>query len=135
MNTLIGYNRYLTLFLWLVALHSLAVGIGLIALSDAFLVRLGYAGSAERFFRTQGGVFHIAMALGYAMAASNLKRYECLLLFAVMVKSIATLFLFSYALFVKNLAVIWFSGMADFVMAMVIWYLYRKAKFNPDGDA
>ncbi len=74
-------KKYLSLFLWLVAIHSFLVGVGLILLPSSLIDFFGYETCAERLFPSQGGVFHIAMAVGYAMAAFNISRFECLIVF------------------------------------------------------
>ncbi len=122
------FNKYLIIFLWLVALHSLSVGFGLIVIPGAYMEYLGYGICNESFFRCQGGVFHIAMAVGYAMAAYNSKRFECLVLFSIIVKFIATIFLFSYSIFVNPLLVIILSGLSDFIMGIIILSLYKLSK-------
>jgi hypothetical protein len=123
-----NYNRVLSIFLWLVSLHSFLVGIGLITMPGLLMESLGYGICNERFFRCQGGVFHIAMAVGYAMAAYNSKRFECLVLFSIIVKFIATIFLFSYYIFIKPLPVIILSGVSDFIMGIVILFLYKLTR-------
>jgi len=124
----INYRKYLSIMLWLVALHSLCVGLGLIIIPGSFMESLGYGSCSERFFRTQGGVFHIAMAVGYAMAAYNSRRFECLVLFSIVVKFIATLFLFLYFVFVSQILILLGSMVSDFLMGLVIWMLYKFAK-------
>lgn len=121
-------TKYLSLFLWLVAVHSFLVGIGLILLPSSLLEFFGYGVCAERFFPSQGGVFHIAMAVGYAMAAYNSKRYECLILFSIIVKFIATIFLLIYFVFFSSIWLVILSGISDFLMGLIILILYRYAK-------
>lgn len=124
----INSTKLLSIFLWLVALHSFAVGVGLIVLPFPLLKFFGYGVCAERFFPSQGGVFHIAMAVGYAMAAYNLKRYECLIIFSIVVKFMATVFLFTYFIFVSSIWLVLLSGISDFLMGLIILILYRFAK-------
>lgn len=121
-------TKFLPIFLWLVAAHSFLVGIGLIVLPSSLLEFFGYGVCAERFFPSQGGVFHIAMAVGYAMAAYNLKQYECLILFSIVVKFIATVFLLIYFVFVSSIWLVILSGVTDFLMGLIILILYRFAK-------
>jgi len=128
MNKITSYlsqGKYLSIFLWLVAIHSFFVGVGLIVLPDSFLDFFGYNECTERFFPSQGGVFHIAMAVGYAMAAYNLKRYECLIIFSIVVKFMATMFLVIYFFFVSSIWLVIFSGATDFLMGLIILTLYR----------
>lgn len=126
MNKIIEHSKYLAIFLWLVAIHSFIVGVGLIALPDSIYNFLGYNVCKERFFPLQGGVFHIAMAAGYAMAAYNSKRYECLIIFSIIVKFIATVFLVTYFVFFSAIWLVIFSGVTDFLMGIIILTLYRS---------
>lgn len=131
MNQISSYMRkgkYLSLFLWLVALHSFLVGVGLIVFPPSLMDFFGYGACTERFFPSQGGVFHIAMAVGYAMAAYNLKRYECLIIFSIVVKFLATAFLFIYFIFVSSIWLVILSGISDFLMGLIILILYRFIK-------
>lgn len=68
------------------------------------------------------------MAVGYAMAAYNSRRFECLVLFSIVVKFIATLFLFLYFVFVSQILILLGSMVSDFLMGLVIWMLYKFAK-------
>lgn len=119
-------QKYFSLFLWLVALHSFFVGVGLIILPDFMIEFFKFNSVTERFFPTQGGVFHIIMAVCYAMAASDLYKYKVLILFTIIVKLLAALFLFSYFIFgMANLLVL-MSGLTDFAMGVIIYYFYQK---------
>lgn len=119
-------DKALSVFLWLVALHSLLVGIGLIFLPFSFFEFLGFQKTFDRFFSTQGGVFHIAMSVGYAMAAKDLSKYKQLIVFTIIIKFIATVFLLSYFFVVSQQWLIITSGISDFVMGYVVLYLYKK---------
>ena len=119
-------DKLLTVFLWLVALHSFLVGIGLIVLPASVFEFLGYKTTFDRFFSTQGGVFHIVMAVGYAMAGYDKKRFECLIIFSIIVKFIATVFLIMYFIMISQQLLIILSGISDFMMGLIILFLYRK---------
>lgn len=119
-------DKLLSVFLYLVALHSFIVGIGLIFLPDSVFQFLGFIKTFDRFFSTQGGVFHIAMSLAYAMAAYNLIKYKQLILFSIIVKFIATIFLFTYFIFISNQWLIILSGISDLIMAIITLVLYRN---------
>jgi len=121
-------DKILSVFLWLVALHSFLVGIGLIVLPTSVFEFLGYQSTFDRFFSTQGGVFHIVMAVGYAMAGYDKKRFECLILFSIIVKIIATVFLIIYFIIISSQVLIILSGISDFIMSLVIILLYTKLK-------
>lgn len=121
-------DKILSVFLWLVSLHSFLVGIGLIVLPTTVFEFLGYQSTFDRFFSTQGGVFHIVMAVGYAMAAYDKKRFECLIIFSIIVKFIATIFLIIYFIIISSQLLIIFSGISDFLMGLVLLFLYSKLK-------
>ncbi|HET55512.1 MAG TPA: hypothetical protein ENN33_09890 [Ignavibacteria bacterium] len=121
-------TKLLSIFLWFVAIHSFVVGVGLIVLPLPLLKFFGYGVCAERFFPSQGGVFHIAMAVGYAMGAYNLKSYECLIIFSIIVKFMATVFLFTYFFLVSSIWLVLLSGISDFLMGLIVLILYRFAK-------
>lgn len=123
-----NYTKLLSVFLWLVALHSMMVGIGLILLPASLIEFSGFAKCTERFFPSQGGVFHIAMAVGYAIAAYNIKRFECLVIFSIIVKFIATLFLLIYFVFVSSIWLVGFSCISDFIMGLIILWLLISIK-------
>lgn len=118
-------EKLLSVFLWLVAIHSFFVGIGLIVLPTSLFEFLGFEPTFDRFFSTQGGVFHIAMAVCYAMAAYDLIKYKQLIIFSIIVKFIATVFLLSYYLLISSQWMIIFSCVTDFIMGLLILYLYH----------
>ncbi|HPR89709.1 MAG TPA: hypothetical protein PL181_16985 [bacterium] len=68
------------------------------------------------------------MTIGYAIAAVRARQFEYLVIFSIVVKFAATIFLFAYASLVKNLAVILYSGVVDFLIGVVLYYLFRSAK-------
>ena len=123
-------DKILSVFLWLVAIHSFLVGIGLIVLPTSLFEFLGYQSTFDRFFSTQGGVFHIIMAVGYAMAGYDTKRFECLIIFSIIVKLIATVFLIIYFMLISSQLLIILSGISDFMMGLVILFLYKKLKLE-----
>ena len=126
MKTIADPSRRLSLLLWLVAAHSAVVGFGLICQPAGLFARLGYAPVGEPFFPVQGGVFHVVMAIGYALAARDLCNNRCLAAFAIVVKVAATVFLISYWLLEARLAVVLLSGIGDGVMAVLIWAGYAS---------
>ena len=128
-------DKILSLFLWLVAIHSFLVGIGLIFLPSSAFEFLGFNPTFDRFFSTQGGVFHIAMAVCYAMAAVDLIKYKQLIIFSIIVKFIATVFLLSYYLIINSQSLIILSAVSDFLMGIVLLYFFlllnKDFYFNP----
>ena len=123
-----NYEKLLVFVLYMISVHSFFVGLGLIFIPNSFLELLGYAECSERFYRSQGGVFHIAMAINYVLAASNIKKNEPLIWLTVIIKLIATLFLFTYTIFEKELIVVIFSGISDLAMGGLVYFLYQKYK-------
>ena len=121
-------SHRLMLILWLVALHSAGVGMGLILHPDWLMLRTGYLPLNEPFFIVQGGVFHLLMAIAYAMAAWDLVRHRSLTLFSIIVKSAAALFLVLYWLLAARIAVVLASGVVDGLMALVIALAYVSWK-------
>jgi hypothetical protein len=119
---------WLVIFLWLVALHSFLVGWGLVIFPKPLIGMMGFESCTERFFPTQGGVFHIAMAVGYGLAAWDMRRYGCLALFSIIVKIIATIFLMSYFFFADAIPMVLLSGLSDMAMGLILWWLYATRK-------
>ena len=128
-------DKLLSTVLWLVALHSISVGLALIA-QPALLMKLsGFSSSCERFFPTQGGVFHMLMAAAYVMGASNIKKYHYLIVFSIIVKAVATLFLIVYCFAVEFKWIVLLSGIGDSVMGLMIFlalqnYLHLKTTYG-----
>jgi len=117
-----------TWFMRLVALHSFATGLGLIFLPGELFEKLGYSLISERFFTVQGGVFHIVMCIGYLMAANGRERFEGVVYLSITAKLFATFFLLIYSLSVSWILVVFLSGIIDFFMGIIIYFLYMKYK-------
>ena len=126
MNTPLGPVRWLSIALALVALHSAAVGLVLIIAPPSVMQAFGYAMITEPFFKVQGGVFHIVMAVAYALAALDPVGRRLLVVFAIAAKMIATAFLLSYYAVVPSLTVILASGVVDFLMGLLLLLLFRR---------
>ncbi len=117
-----------TFFMWLVALHSFATGLGLIFLPGGLFEKLGYNMISERFFAVQGGVFHIVMCIGYMMAAFGKERYEGVVYMSIIAKIFATFFLLTYSFVVTWILVVFLSGIFDLLMGVIIYFLYKQYK-------
>ncbi len=118
-------RRRLSLILWMVALHSLAAGLGLILTDPAGLQRFGYALAGERFFPIQGGVFHLVMIVAYVAAALDPTGRRDLVLLSIAAKCIALVFLVSYYFFVSPIVVVLASGIIDGALGLVILLALR----------
>ncbi len=125
-NSDLYLSKFFRLFLLVVSLHSFFVGVGLIILPDYLIEFFQFNPVTERFFPTQGGVFHIAMAVCYAVAAIDLQRYTVLISFSIFVKLLAAFFLFSYFVFGATNLLVLISGVSDFLMGIVLFYFYQK---------
>jgi hypothetical protein len=120
----ISSRKLLNVFLVLMSLHSFLVGLGLILMSKSQLAFFGFAIS-ENFFPDQGGVFHIVMSIAYILPVINYQTYRSFISYSILVKFIATVFLFSYFFFMDGLLMVLFSGIFDFLMGLFLLLLYR----------
>jgi hypothetical protein len=119
-------RKILSVILWLIAVHSFTVGVGMILMPTALMEFLGFKSGLDRFFSYQGGVFHIIMAVAYLLAAQRSERFEVLVLFSIIVKFSATVFLFVYYLFAAQLLLVLFSGVTDFLMGIALLWAYTS---------
>lgn len=120
LNPACPWRRFLRLILWLVAVHSTGVGLALIVRPPTLMEWAGYARGAEPFFAIQNGVFHLVLAIGYAWGAVQPVRGRCLIVFTVVVKSAAAVFLLLYYFAFDPRWVILISGVGDGLMAVVV---------------
>lgn len=117
--------KFLSMVLWLVTIHSITIGMALIT-QPAFLIEWsGFRSNCEPFFPAQGGVFHLLMAVAYSLGAADAQKYYFLIIFSIIVKAVATLFLFVYCFFIEFKWAIFFFGVADGVMGMTILIALR----------
>ena len=124
-------RKRLSLLLILIAIHSFCVGVGLIIRPAELMQLFGFGICYERFFPTQGGVFHIVMAVGYLMAACDVDEHHSLIIFSIIVKTMATVFLFTYFIAVEQIWLVLLSGFSDGIMGLVIYIalvLYIKSQ-------
>lgn len=126
--------KHLKIFLYLVALHSFFVGLGLIFIPSHFFVEFGYHEISENFFRAQGGVFHLVMVVAYSLAAINPSINKPLVKFSIIAKLIATFFLVYYYLFIDNIIVVLLSGLGDFAMGVLILFLAKQTGLFNAGE-
>lgn len=128
-------DRVLSTVLWLVALHSIVIGLVLIAQPPLLMKLSGFSPESERFFPAQGGVFHILMAVAYVMGATDIEKYHYLIVFSIIVKAVATLFLMVYCFAVEFKWIVLLSGIGDGIMGLIIFlalqnYLHLKTPFG-----
>jgi hypothetical protein len=121
-----SYRNLLIITLWLIALHSISVGIGMIVLPSNVIKIFDIVPSEHRFFITQGGVFHLVMAIAYAMAALDIKTNKVLINYAIIVKFCATAFLLYYFICVNQFGIVFLSGIGDFCMGVLLLVINKK---------
>jgi hypothetical protein len=119
-------QRRLALILWLVAAHSLCVGLGLIFLPDDLLSFFGFAPGGERFFRVQAGVFHFVMVVVYATAAVHFITSPDSTYLAIAAKFIAMVFLIFYYLLGAQILMVLISGLVDGAFGVIIAWAFSS---------
>ncbi len=126
--------RLFQITLYLIALHSFCVGVGLIVLPFGVLSMFGFTVDPYRFFSTQGGVFHIVMTVAYFFAARAPLQESSLLIFIIIAKWIAFFFLGFYFLFGEMVPVIAFSAIADGAMGLVVMMFFLEFYTEDEGE-
>jgi len=121
-------HKALSIILFLVSLHSLFIGIGLLVLPDSLMSQMGFYNYQNNFFRYQGGVFHLVMSFAYALSAYNSEKYFGLIILTLIAKFSAFLFLFLYYFLEDKVMIVLISGICDFVMGLVVLYLVYHFK-------
>ena len=114
------------MILCLVAVHSILMGLALIFQPAILMEWSGFKSGYERFFPAQGGVFHLLMAVAYLLGATDSRKYHFLIVFSVIVKAVATVFLIVYCITVEFKWIILVSGIGDGVMGMSIFIAFRR---------
>ncbi len=127
MNKPTNYLFFLKVILWLIAIHSLIIGILLILMPTDLFHIFGFE-IENKFFPCQGGAFHIVMAVAYVLAAKWFEKSDSLVVFSFIAKFIATIFLILYYLIGERIFIILISGIADFLMGLLIIIPYWKYK-------
>ena len=111
--------------LWIMAIHSFSVALGLMLLPTKLLPIFGFLGYSGRFFQMQSGVFHIVMAAAYLMAAYQIERSPGLVQFSIFAKIIAVAFLLTVFIFFTSGWTILLSAIVDGLMGLILFLLYR----------
>lgn len=127
--------KYLKYFLYLVAVHSLIVGVNLLYFSSDLLQTFGFNSLNEPFFKFQGGVFHLVMVVAYLLAAIDPVKNKMIVIFSIIAKFMATIFLFVFYSFYDTSIIVLLSGISDLVMGIIIYYLYVTASIKNQKSA
>jgi hypothetical protein len=118
-----GWARLETVGVFLVSLHSLLIGTGLVVASEWILDFAGWDEVHHFFFPRQSGVFHIILAVGYWVEH---RRHGTIFLMAL-AKSAAVVFLLVMSPWREAWSVT-FSGIADGLMLVGMWVVNRRAR-------
>ena len=129
-----NFHQLFILLLFLIALHSFAVGLALIVMPSSWIKFFGFYGYQNNFFRTMGGVFHLVMVIAYIMAFLGVKQnklqFHGFIPFIIMAKSLAFLYLTLYYFCLNPIITILLSGLADGFMSLLVYLFYRRFKRN-----
>ena len=118
-------DKLLSTVLGLVAIHSLVMGLTLIAQPGVLMEFAGFSPDCEQFFPAQGGVFHLLMFVVYLMGATHIEKYHYFIVFSIFVKSVATFFLIIYCFVAEFKWIVFLSGIADCVMGLMIFLAFQ----------
>jgi hypothetical protein len=106
----------------LVALHSVAVGIGLIFLTRWGAALGGWPEVTPLFFARQAGIFHFVVVAGYLLEYHRSGGVT----FLLTTKSIAVAFLLTMTAVDGGPWLVPASAAADGLMGAVVWFLHRR---------
>ncbi len=116
----------LVLLLWLFVIHSTTVAVLLIFLPQSSLDFFGYIGYQGRFFQVQGGIFHLVMAVAYLLAAIKTDKANLIIIFIIIAKTIAAIFLVTYFFMGEHIWVLLPSAIGDGAMAVLLYIFYKN---------
>lgn len=119
-------RKTIKVLLWLYAIHSTLVALGLVFIPSKYLNIFGLLNYQGSFFQTQAGVFHLVMAVAYAIAAQKADPCCPLIWFIIIAKSMAFVFLLIYYLFFEQAWIIGVSAVGDGLMAFVLYYINNQ---------
>lgn len=114
---------------WLIAAHSVAIGVVLLAV-PAWAVRFaGWEGAHPLFFPRQAGVFHLVVASGYLLEYHRSQRVTLL----VVTKALACTFLLASAAFTDAAWSVLFSGVTDGAMGLAVLLVHQRVMGRGEG--
>ena len=109
------------ILIYLIALHSMIVGVMLLFFAEWAVNFAGWAGANPIFFIWQAGAFHFVLATGYLVEYGRSRTISLLLI----AKTTAFVFLIGGSLITDTPWSVWFSGVADGAMALVAYLVHR----------
>ena len=107
----------------LVALHSLAVGFGLLVLTRWGTAFGGWPEVTPLFFARQAGIFHFVVVTGYLLEYRRTGGVT----FLLATKAIAVAFLLGMTLLDGGPWMVPVSAAGDALMGVAVWTLHRRA--------
>jgi hypothetical protein len=107
----------------LIALHSVAVGVGLLFLTEFGAQIGGFGTVSPLFFPRQAGAFHFVAASAYLIEYFQYRG----ILILLTTKSIAVVFLGVMTALGGMPWIVPFSGVADGLMGLLAFFLHRAA--------
>ncbi len=117
----------LALSVFLVAIHSLILGIFIFLFTDLFY-RLLLRSSIENFFFVrQSGLFLVCLACFYLSPLTDLTRKHRAVLLIILTKVLAVLYLVTHAHFAPWRPIIYLAALGDGLMGLLLAVCYRKA--------
>lgn len=117
------------LLVWLIALHSLAVG-AMLLLAPGWSVRFaGWSGAEPLFFPRQAGAFHFVVVFAYLWEHYRSRGVTVM----VFTKSLAFVFLVGAWLLGEVAWSVPFSGIADGAMGLLAWLAHRATRRSGDS--
>ena len=118
-------DKLLSTVLVLVAIHSLAFGLTLIAQPAVLMDFAGFNPDCDHFFPAQGGVFHLLMFVVYLMGATQIEKYHYFIVLSIFIKAVATLFLVMYCFAAEFKWIVFLSGIGDGSMGLMIFLAFQ----------
>ena len=129
MGASVPWARLERWLVWLIAAHSVAIGVLLLAV-PAWAVRFaGWEGAEPLFFLRQAGVFHFVVATGYLLEYHRSGTVTLL----VVTKALACVFLLASAALTDTAWSVWFSGVTDGGMGLVALLVHRRVREGAGG--
>jgi hypothetical protein len=118
-------DKLLSMVLVLVAIHTLAIGLTLIAQPAILMEFAGFNPHGEHFFPAQGGAFHLIMVVVYLMGATHIEKYHSFIVLSIFIKAFATFFLLIYCFAAEFKWIIFISGVVDCAMGLIIFLAFQ----------
>jgi hypothetical protein len=112
----------------LISLHSLAVGVGLLAIGVTGPL-FGFGAVTPAFFAHQGGAFHLIVGAGYWLEYRAQGTVRLLLL----AKASATVFLLGASLLTPVPWLVPLSALGDLAMGLVVALVHRRVRAEAAG--